>query len=53
VLGSAFGPVALAFGVLALPGAGHHAVPGRRESITLVAFVLVGSVIAIHLRGFG
>ena len=54
VLGSAFGPVALAFGVLALPGATATTlslVVGA-EAVTLVAFMLVGGVIADRLPRF-
>jgi MFS family permease len=54
VLGSAFGPVALAFGVLALPGATATtlSVVTAAEAITLVAFMLVGGVIADRLPRF-
>jgi MFS family permease len=48
VLGSAFGPVALAFGVLALPGATATtlSVVTAAEAFSLVVFVLLGGVIA-------
>jgi MFS family permease len=54
VLGSAFGPVALAFGVLALPGATATTLSlvTAAEAITLVAFMLVGGVIADRLPRF-
>ncbi len=54
VLGSAFGPVALAFGVLALPGATATtlSVVIAAESIAMVAFMLVGGVIADRLPRF-
>src|SRR4029453_2222378 len=54
VLGSAFGPVALAFGVLALPGATATTLSlvVAAEAITLVAFMLVGGVIADRLPRF-
>ncbi|GLX01004.1 MFS transporter [Microtetraspora sp. NBRC 16547] len=48
VLGSAFAPVALAFGVLALPGATPTtlSVVLAAEALPMVAFMLVGGVIA-------
>jgi hypothetical protein len=51
VLGSAFGPVALAFGVLALPGAtaATLSVVVAVESLAMVAFMLLGGVIADRL----
>src|SRR5262245_12795173 len=54
VLGSAFGPVALAFGVLALPGATATTLSlvTAAEAIALVAFMLVGGVIADRLPRF-
>ncbi len=54
VLGSAFGPVALAFGVLALPGATATTLSlvTAAEAFTLVAFMLVGGVIADRLPRF-
>ncbi len=54
VLGSAFGPVALAFGVLALPGAtaATLSVVVAAESIAMVAFMLLGGVIADRLPRF-
>jgi MFS family permease len=54
VLGSAFGPVALAFGVLALPGATATtlSVVVGAESVTMVAFMLIGGVVADRLPRF-
>jgi MFS family permease len=54
VLGSAFGPVALAFGVLALPGATASTLSlvTAAEGTTLVAFMLVGGVVADRLPRF-
>jgi hypothetical protein len=54
VLGSAFGPVALAFGVLALPGATASTLSlvTAAEGATLVAFMLVGGVVADRLPRF-
>lgn len=54
VLGSAFGPVALAFGVLALPGATATtlSIVTAAEAAALVAFMLVGGVIADRLPRF-
>jgi len=54
VLGSAFGPVALAFGVLALPGATATtlSVVVAAESLSMVAFMLIGGVIADRLPRF-
>ncbi len=54
VLGSAFGPVALAFGVLALPGATATTLSlvVAAQGITLVAFMLLGGVIADRLPRF-
>jgi predicted MFS family arabinose efflux permease len=51
VLGSAFGPVALAFGVLGLPGAGPTTLALVLASIGVaqVAFFLLGGVIADRL----
>ncbi|MDP9864148.1 MULTISPECIES: MFS transporter [Streptosporangium] len=51
VLGSSFAPVALAFGVLALPGATATtlSVVLAAESLPMVAFMLVGGVIADRL----
>src|SRR5262245_36747099 len=51
VLGSAFGPVALAFGVLALPGATATTLSlvVAAESISMVVFMLIGGVIADRL----
>lgn len=48
MLGMAFAPVALAFGVLALPGAdaGTLSVVLAAQTIPLVAFMLVGGVVA-------
>lgn len=48
MLGMAFAPVALAFGILALPGAdaGTLAAVLAAETIPLVAFVLIGGVVA-------
>lgn len=48
MLGMAFAPVALAFGVLALPGAdaGTLSIVLAAQAIPLVAFMLVGGVIA-------
>jgi len=54
VLGSAFGPVALAFGVLALPGATATtlSIVVAAESLSMVAFMLIGGVIADRLPRF-
>jgi MFS family permease len=54
VLGSAFGPVALAFGVLALPGATATtlSVVTAAEAAAMVAFMLIGGVIADRLPRF-
>ena len=54
VLGSAFGPVALAFGVLALPGATATtlSVVTAAEAATLVVFMLLGGVIADRVPRF-
>ncbi|MFD0887522.1 MFS transporter, partial [Streptosporangium algeriense] len=51
VLGAAFAPVALAFGVLALPGAtaGTLSVVLTAESLPMVVFMLIGGVIADRL----
>lgn len=51
VLGSAFAPVALAFGILELPGADATtlSVVLTAESVPMVAFMLVGGVIADRL----
>ncbi|MER5317738.1 MFS transporter [Streptosporangium roseum] len=51
VLGSSFAPVALAFGVLALPGATATtlSVVLAAEALPMVAFMLVGGVIADRL----
>ncbi len=51
VLGSAFGPVALAFGVLALPGATATtlSVVTAAEAFAMVAFMLIGGVVADRL----
>ncbi|SDL18714.1 Predicted arabinose efflux permease, MFS family [Nonomuraea maritima] len=51
VLGSAFAPVALAFGVLGLPGATAStlSVVLTAESVPMIAFILVGGVIADRL----
>ncbi|GAA2418832.1 MFS transporter [Nonomuraea africana] len=51
VLGSSLAPVALAFGVLALPGATAPtlAVVLTAEALPMVAFILVGGVIADRL----
>ncbi|MER7133103.1 MFS transporter, partial [Streptosporangium saharense] len=51
VLGAAFAPVALAFGVLALPGATARtlSVVLTAESLPMVVFMLVGGVIADRL----
>ncbi|MFF4771772.1 MFS transporter [Microtetraspora fusca] len=51
VLGSSFAPVALAFGVLALPGATPTtlSVVLTAEALPMVAFMLVGGVIADRL----
>ncbi|MFF4416075.1 MFS transporter [Streptosporangium sp. NPDC001559] len=51
VLGTSFAPVALAFGVLALPGAtaGTLSVVLTAESLPMVVFMLVGGVIADRL----
>jgi len=52
MLGSAFAPVALAFGVLGLPGAtaGTLAAVLAGEAIPVVAFLLFGGVIADRFR---
>src|SRR5262245_14538940 len=54
VLGSAFGPVALAFGVLALPGATATTLSfvTAAEALAMVVFMLVGGVIADRLPRF-
>ena len=54
VLGSAFGPVALAFGVLALPGATATtlSIVTAAEAVSMVAFVLLGGVIADRFPRF-
>lgn len=54
MLGSAFGPVALAFGVLALPGATATtlSVVTAAEALAMVAFMLLGGVIADRLPRF-
>jgi predicted MFS family arabinose efflux permease len=54
VLGSAFGPVALAFGVLALPGANATTLSlvTAAEAVTMVAFMLIGGVVADRLPRF-
>jgi MFS family permease len=54
VLGSAFGPVALAFGVLALPGATATtlSVVVAAQSLSMVAFMLIGGVVADRLPRF-
>lgn len=54
VLGSAFGPVALTFGVLALPGATATklSIVLAAESISIVAFMLLGGVIADRFPRF-
>ncbi len=54
VLGSAFGPVALAFGVLSLPGATATtlSVVTAAEALSMVVFMLVGGVIADRLPRF-
>ena len=50
--GSAFGPVALAFGVLALPGATADAVDGdRRRALAVVGFMLVARSSPTGCRG--
>ncbi|HZC26378.1 MAG TPA: MFS transporter, partial [Actinopolymorphaceae bacterium] len=51
VLGGSFAPVALAFGVLGLPGASATtlSVVLTAEALPLVAFLLVGGVIADRL----
>jgi MFS family permease len=51
VLGSAFAPVALAFGILDLPGADTTtlSVVLTAESLPMIAFMLVGGVIADRL----
>lgn len=51
VLGSSFAPVALAFGVLALPGATATTLSAvlTAEALPMVAFMLVGGVIADRL----
>ena len=54
VLGSAFGPVALAFGVLALPGATATTLSlvTAAEALSMVVFMLLGGVIADRLPRF-
>lgn len=54
VLGSAFGPVALAFGVLALPGATATtlSIVTAAEATAMVGFMLLGGVIADRLPRF-
>jgi MFS family permease len=54
VLGSAFGPVALAFGVLALPGATATTLSfvAAAEALSMVVFMLIGGVIADRLPRF-
>jgi MFS family permease len=54
VLGSAFGPVALSFGVLALPGAtaGTLSLVVAAESVSMVVFMLLGGVVADRLPRF-
>jgi MFS family permease len=54
VLGSAFGPVALAFGVLALPGAPATtlSVVTAAEALAMVTFMLIGGVVADRLPRF-
>src|SRR5258705_2832799 len=54
VLGRAFGPVALAFGILALPGANATtlSIVTAAEAAALVAFMLAGGVIADRLPRF-
>ena len=54
VLGSAFGPVALAFGVLALPGstATTLSIVTAAEALAMVLFVLLGGVIADRFPRF-
>jgi MFS family permease len=54
VLGSAFGPVALAFGVLALPGATATtlSIVTAAEALAMVGFMLLGGVIADRLPRF-
>jgi MFS family permease len=54
VLGSSFGPVALAFGVLALPGstATTLSLVTAAEALSMVVFMLVGGVIADRLPRF-
>jgi MFS family permease len=54
VLGSAFGPVALAFGVLGLPGATATTLSlvVFAESLSMVVFMLLGGVIADRLPRF-
>jgi predicted MFS family arabinose efflux permease len=51
VLGSAFAPVALAFGILGLPGATAStlSIVLTAESLPMIAFMLVGGVIADRL----
>ncbi|MFI7705907.1 MFS transporter [Nonomuraea sp. NPDC049480] len=51
VLGSAFAPVALAFGILRLPGADATtlSIVLTAESLPMIAFMLVGGVIADRL----
>src|SRR4051794_41863559 len=51
VLGSSFAPVALAFGILALPGATATTLSAvlTAEALPMVAFMLVGGVIADRL----
>jgi MFS family permease len=54
VLGSAFGPVALAFGVLALPAATATTLSfvTAAEALSMVVFMLIGGVIADRLPRF-
>jgi MFS family permease len=54
VLGSAFGPVALAFGVLALPGATATtlSVVTAAEALAMVTFMVLGGVIADRFPRF-
>ncbi|SEH01666.1 Predicted arabinose efflux permease, MFS family [Nonomuraea solani] len=51
VLGSAFAPVALAFGILGLPGATASTLSAvlAAEALPMIAFMLVGGVIADRL----
>ncbi|MEV0614519.1 MFS transporter [Nonomuraea sp. NPDC050404] len=51
VLGSAFAPVALAFGILNMPGATASTLSAvlTAESVPMIAFMLVGGVIADRL----